>query len=152
MSLIYHLKAYLWKTYRETYNSCLLNLYLFDGAREWAGIADGEKKSWKRVVSIGINEYFGAVRKFTLKGNCGKSGSHIGAWEFTLKWQRLVKPPWGFNAPSSNHTSHLEPRINLNFRTIVDFWFSYLVGSLNILHSYYSERGERIKLENMKNN
>jgi len=80
------------------------------------------------MVQLPSNEFGRSEIYFKHKETAEKVEVILEAWEFTVKWQELVKRI-GFNRlpPTTKVT---QPRINLTFRTIVKFLIFLSVSSL----------------------
>ncbi|MCG9792979.1 alpha-ketoglutarate-dependent dioxygenase AlkB family protein [Flavobacterium algicola] len=103
------------KETRETYNSCLLNLY-HSGAEGMSWHSDGEKdlKNNGAIASLS----FGATRKFAFKHKVSKENVSIILENGSLLVMKgETQKHWLHRLPPS--TKVLKPRINLTFRTIV---------------------------------
>ncbi|MEQ6118680.1 alpha-ketoglutarate-dependent dioxygenase AlkB [Reichenbachiella sp. MALMAid0571] len=101
---------------RETFNSCLLNLY-HDGNEGMAWHSDGEKDLKKNGAIASLS--FGADRTFSFKHKITKHRIPI----FLEKGSLLVmkgttQTHWLHRLPPSKKVK--TPRINLTFRTIVE--------------------------------
>ena len=100
---------------KETYNSCLLNLY-HDGSEGMAWHSDAEK-DLKKDGAIGSMS-FGAERKFALKHKkTGEKVELLLAHGSLLLMAGTTQTHWLHRLPPTKriHT----PRVNLTFRTIV---------------------------------
>lgn len=101
----------------QTYNSCLLNLY-HDGSEGMAWHSDGEK-DLKKDGSI-ASMSFGAVRKFAFKHKAtGEKVDVILEHGSLLEMAGTCQTHWLHRLPPT--TKVTQPRINLTFRTIVNF-------------------------------
>ena len=111
------LKAICEKQTGQTYNSCLLNLY-HNGSEGMGWHSDGEKDLKKNGSIASMS--FGAVRKFAFKHR--ENGEKV---EVVLEHGSLLEMAgtcqthWLHRLPPT--TKVTQPRINLTFRTIVNF-------------------------------
>lgn len=101
---------------RETYNSCLLNLY-HDGSEGMAWHSDGEKDLKKNGAIASLS--FGAERKFAFKHKETKEKiSLILENGSLLVMKGATQTNWLHRLPPTKLIK--TPRINLTFRTIVE--------------------------------
>ncbi len=101
----------------QTYNSCLLNLY-HDGSEGMGWHSDGEK-DLKKDGSI-ASMSFGAVRKFTFKHReTAEKVEVVLEHGSLLEMAGTCQSHWLHRLPPT--TKVTQPRINLTFRTIVNF-------------------------------
>ncbi|UOE40628.1 alpha-ketoglutarate-dependent dioxygenase AlkB [Chryseobacterium suipulveris] len=99
---------------RETYNSCLLNLY-HDGSEGMAYHSDGEKDLKKNGAIASLS--FGAERKFSFKHKTSKEKVELVLEHGSLLVMKdETQSHWLHRLPPT--TKVAEPRINLTFRTI----------------------------------
>jgi alkylated DNA repair dioxygenase AlkB len=104
------------KQTKETYNSCLLNLY-HDGSEGMAWHSDGEKDLKKNGSIASLT--FGAERKFALKNKATKL--KVDVWlehGSLLEMKGQTQEYWLHRLPPTKKI--FGPRINLTFRTIDD--------------------------------
>lgn len=100
---------------KQTYNSCLLNLY-HDGNEGMAWHSDGEKDLKKDGAIASLS--FGAERKFAFKHKTTKETiSLILEYGSLLVMKDETQSHWLHRLPPSKKIK--QPRINLTFRTIV---------------------------------
>lgn len=110
------LKSLIEKTSKETYNSCLLNLY-HNGSEGMAWHSDGEKDLKKDGAIASVS--FGAERKFAFKHKESKETvSIILEHGSLLIMAGTCQTHWLHRLPPTKKVH--SPRINLTFRTIVD--------------------------------
>lgn len=101
---------------KETFNSCLLNLY-HDGSEGMAWHSDGEKDLKKNGAIASMS--FGAERKFAFKHKETKEKIDIYLEPGSLLMMKgTCQTHWMHRLPPTKkvHT----PRVNLTFRTIVE--------------------------------
>jgi len=99
---------------RETYNSCLLNLY-HDGSEGMAYHSDGEKDLKRHGAIASVT--FGAERKFSFKHKTSKERIDIELENGSLLVMKgSTQENWLHRLPPT--TKIKTPRINLTFRTI----------------------------------
>jgi len=99
---------------RETYNSCLLNLY-HDGSEGMAYHSDGETDLKKHGAIASLT--FGAERKFLFKHKTSKEKVEIFLENGSLLIMKgATQDNWLHRLPPT--TKVTTPRINLTFRTI----------------------------------
>ncbi len=111
-----HLKDMIEEHSKESFNSCLLNLY-HDGSEGMGWHSDGEK-DLKRDGAIGSLS-FGAERKFSFKHkNSGEKLSIELEHGSLLIMTGVTQTYWLHSLPPTKKVS--QPRVNLTFRTIVD--------------------------------
>ncbi|MFD0964219.1 alpha-ketoglutarate-dependent dioxygenase AlkB family protein [Pseudofulvibacter geojedonensis] len=99
---------------KETYNSCLLNLY-HDGSEGMAWHSDGEKdlKKYGAIASLS----FGAERKFSFKHKITKEKINLLLTHGSLLVMKdETQTHWLHRLPPTKKIN--TPRINLTFRTI----------------------------------
>ncbi|MEE9361181.1 MAG: alpha-ketoglutarate-dependent dioxygenase AlkB [Cellulophaga sp.] len=112
---LYELKKLVEFHSKETYNSCLLNLY-HDGGEGMAWHSDGEK-DLKKNGAIGSLS-FGAERKFSFKHkNTKQAVSLILERGSLLVMKGTTQTYWQHRLPPTKKAK--TPRINLTFRTIM---------------------------------
>ncbi|MEO8254741.1 MAG: alpha-ketoglutarate-dependent dioxygenase AlkB [Flavobacterium sp.] len=100
---------------KQTYNSCLLNLY-HDGNEGMAWHSDGEKDLKKDGAIASLS--FGAERKFAFKHKTTQETiSLILEYGSLLVMKDETQSHWLHRLPPSKKIK--QPRINLTFRTIV---------------------------------
>lgn len=100
---------------KESYNSCLLNLY-HDGSEGMAWHSDGEKDLKKNGSIASLS--FGAKRKFALKHKASKLKVDIWLESGSLlEMKDSTQTHWLHRLPPTKKI--FKPRINLTFRTIV---------------------------------
>jgi len=100
---------------KETYNSCLLNLY-HNGDEGMAWHSDGEKDLKKNGVIASLT--LGATRKFSFKHKISKQKiDTILEHGSLLIMQGETQTHWQHRLPPTKKVQ--QPRINLTFRTIV---------------------------------
>jgi len=100
---------------KETYNSCLLNLY-HNGDEGMAWHSDGEKDLKKNGVIASLT--LGATRKFSFKHKISKQKIDIILEHGSLLiMQGETQTHWQHRLPPTKKVQ--QPRINLTFRTIV---------------------------------
>ncbi|MGB0871497.1 MAG: alpha-ketoglutarate-dependent dioxygenase AlkB family protein [Flavobacteriales bacterium] len=100
---------------KETYNSCLLNLY-HNGEEGMAWHSDGEKDLKKNGVIASLT--LGATRKFSFKHKISKQKiDTILEHGSLLIMQGETQTHWQHRLPPTKKVQ--QPRINLTFRTIV---------------------------------
>ncbi|CAL2103302.1 DNA methylase [Tenacibaculum sp. 190130A14a] len=108
------LKTLVEKETKETYNSCLLNLY-HDGSEGMAWHSDGEKDLKKNGAIASLT--FGAERKFAFKHKESKEVvSLILQHGSLLVMKDETQTHWLHRLPPTKKVHR--PRINLTFRTI----------------------------------
>jgi len=101
---------------KETFNSCLLNLY-HDGSEGMAWHSDGEK-ALKKDGAIGSLS-FGAERKFSFKHKKTKQSVSIILEKGSLLVMKgTTQTNWLHRLPPTKKVK--TPRVNLTFRTIAD--------------------------------
>ncbi|MCM5662986.1 alpha-ketoglutarate-dependent dioxygenase AlkB family protein [Galbibacter mesophilus] len=103
------------KATKETYNSCLLNLY-HDGSEGMAWHSDAEKdlKDNGAIASLS----FGATRKFAFKHKATKEKVDVVLENGSLLVMKgTTQKHWLHRLPPTKKVAN--PRINLTFRTIV---------------------------------
>jgi alkylated DNA repair dioxygenase AlkB len=111
------LKAICEKQTGQTYNSCLLNLY-HNGSEGMGWHSDGEK-DLKKDGSI-ASMSFGAVRKFTFKHReTAEKVEVVLEHGSLLEMAGTCQTHWLHRLPPTKKVT--QPRINLTFRTIVNF-------------------------------
>ncbi len=99
---------------RETYNSCLLNLY-HDGNEGMAWHSDDEKTLAPHSAIASLS--FGAERKFSLKHRSNRTRVTLQlAHGSLLVMKGTTQQYWLHSLPKS--TKILLPRVNLTFRTM----------------------------------
>lgn len=99
---------------KETYNSCLLNLY-HNGDEGMAWHSDGEKDLKKNGAIASLS--FGAERKFAFKHKTTKEKVELTLGNGSLLVMKdRTQTYWLHRLPPTKKV--LEPRINLTFRTI----------------------------------
>jgi len=99
---------------KETYNSCLLNLY-HNGDEGMAWHSDGEKDLKKNGAIASLS--FGAERKFAFKHKTTKEKVELTLGNGSLLIMKdRTQTYWLHRLPPTKKV--LEPRINLTFRTI----------------------------------
>ncbi|MFP9099699.1 alpha-ketoglutarate-dependent dioxygenase AlkB family protein [Flavobacterium sp. RHBU_24] len=99
---------------RETYNSCLLNLY-HDGNEGMAWHSDAEKDLKKNGAIASLS--FGAERKFAFKHKADKSVVDVFLEHGSLLVMKgTTQTHWLHRLPPTKKVS--TPRVNLTFRTI----------------------------------
>lgn len=99
---------------KETYNSCLLNLY-HDGSEGMAWHSDAEKDLKKHGAIASLS--FGAERKFAFKHKVTKETKSIELPSGSLLIMKGdTQENWLHRLPPTKKVHH--PRINLTFRTI----------------------------------
>ncbi len=109
------IKSFVENKTKETYNSCLLNLY-HDGSEGMAWHSDGEKDLKKNGAIASVS--FGAERKFAFKNKRTKEVvSLILQHGSLLVMKGETQTNWLHRLPPTKKTHR--PRINLTFRTIV---------------------------------
>lgn len=114
--LLLELKELAEKQTKETYNSCLLNLY-HEGSEGMAYHSDGEKDLKKNGAIASLS--FGAERKFSFKHKL--SGQRVDIMldhGSLLVMKDETQSHWLHRLPPTKKVN--EPRINLTFRTIVE--------------------------------
>lgn len=100
---------------KETYNSCLLNLY-HNGDEGMAWHSDGEKDLKKNGAIASLS--FGAVRKFGFKHKQTKETVYVSLEHGSLLVMKdITQTHWLHRLPPTKLI--ITPRINLTFRTIV---------------------------------
>ncbi len=100
---------------RETYNSCLLNLY-HDGTEGMTWHSDREKELKKNGIIASVT--FGAERKFAFKHKKTKETVSILLQHGSLLVMKdETQIHWHHSLPKTRKTQR--PRINLTFRTII---------------------------------
>ncbi|SNR16021.1 alpha-ketoglutarate-dependent dioxygenase AlkB family protein [Tenacibaculum jejuense] len=100
---------------KETYNSCLLNLY-HDGSEGMAWHSDGEKDLKKNGAIASVT--FGAERKFAFKHKRTKEVvSKVLQHGSLLVMKDETQTHWLHRLPPTKKVHR--PRINLTFRTII---------------------------------
>ena len=108
------LKAIVEQESKETYNSCLLNLY-HSGEEGMAYHSDGEKMMKKNGAIASLS--LGAVRKFSFKHKENKQRIDIVLERGSLLvMKENTQTNWLHRLPPTKKV--LTPRINLTFRTI----------------------------------
>lgn len=101
---------------KETYNSCLLNLY-HDGNEGMAWHSDAEKDLKKHGAIASLS--FGAARKFSFKHKTDQTKIDVHLEHGSLLVMKgTTQTHWLHRLPPS--TKITTPRINLTFRTIVE--------------------------------
>lgn len=111
------LKAICEKQTGQIYNSCLLNLY-HNGSEGMGWHSDGEK-DLKKDGSI-ASMSFGAVRKFTFKHReTAEKVEVVLEHGSLLEMAGTCQTHWLHRLPPTKKVT--QPRINLTFRTIVNF-------------------------------
>jgi alkylated DNA repair dioxygenase AlkB len=101
----------------QAYNSCLLNLY-HDGSEGMGWHSDGEKDLKKNGSIASMS--FGAVRRFAFKHReNGEKVEVILEHGSLLEMAGTCQTHWLHRLPPT--TKVTQPRINLTFRTIVNF-------------------------------
>lgn len=109
------LKALVEERTRETYNSCLLNLY-HNGTEGMAWHSDAEKDLKKNGAIASLS--FGAERKFAFKHKESQDTVSILLQNGSLLVMKdETQTHWLHRLPPTTRIS--KPRINLTFRTIV---------------------------------
>lgn len=110
------LKAVAEEKTKETYNSCLLNLY-HNGSEGMAWHSDGEKDLKKNGAIASLS--FGAERNFAFKHKETKQKVNIVLENGSLLVMKgETQTHWLHRLPPTKKI--LTPRINLTFRTIVE--------------------------------
>lgn len=111
-----NLKSIVEQKTKETYNSCLLNLY-HDGSEGMAWHSDGERDLKKNGAIASLT--FGAERKFAFKHKKTKETvSFILENSSLLVMKGAIQTYWLHRLPPT--TKIITPRINLTFRTIIE--------------------------------
>lgn len=101
---------------KETYNSCLLNLY-HNGSEGMAWHSDGEKDLLRHGAIASVT--FGTARKFSFKHKETKEKVDIMLEHGSLLVMKgITQDFWLHRLPPT--TKVKDPRINLTFRTIVE--------------------------------
>lgn len=101
----------------QTFNSCLMNLY-HDGTEGMSWHSDAEKELKKNGAIASVS--FGAERKFTFKHKHTKEKRAIFLEHGSLLIMKAeTQEFWLHSMPPAKQV--LTPRINLTFRTIVNF-------------------------------
>lgn len=109
------LKAVAEEKTKETYNSCLLNLY-HDGSEGMAWHSDGEKDLKKNGAIASLS--FGAERNFAFKHKETKQKVNIVLEHGSLLVMKgETQTHWLHRLPPTKKVQ--KPRINLTFRTII---------------------------------
>ena len=109
------LKTITEQTTKQTYNSCLLNLY-HNGSEGMAWHSDGEKDLKKNGAIASLS--FGAERKFGFKHKQSKQTIFLTLQHGSLLVMKdETQSHWLHRLPPT--TKILSPRVNLTFRTIV---------------------------------
>jgi len=104
---------------RETFNSCLLNLY-HDGSEGMAWHSDGEKDLKKNGAIASVS--FGSERKFAFKHKKTKEKVELVLEKGSLLIMKdQTQTHWLHRLPPTNKSK--DPRVNLTFRTIVEKQF-----------------------------
>ena len=102
----------------ETFNSCLLNLYQ-NGSEGIAWHSDAEKDLKKDGTISSLS--FGAKRKFAFKHKKTKETAWIYLQHGSLLAMKgATQSHWLHRLPPTKKIT--EPRVNLTFRTIVDYY------------------------------
>ncbi len=110
------LKALVEEKTKETYNSCLLNLY-HNGSEGMAWHSDGEKDLKKNGAIASLT--FGAERKFAFKHKETKQKVDLVLTHGSLLVMKgTTQQYWLHRLPPTKKVNR--PRINLTFRTIVE--------------------------------
>lgn len=100
---------------KETYNSCLLNLY-HEGAEGMAWHSDAERDLKRNGAIASLS--FGAERKFSLKHKQTKESVSLNLENGSLLVMKgTTQTHWLHSLPPSKKV--LSPRVNLTFRTII---------------------------------
>ncbi len=100
---------------RESYNSCLLNLY-HDGSEGMAYHSDSEKDLKKNGSIASVS--FGAERKFVFKHKkTGEKAEILLPAGSLLEMSGTTQQHWLHRLPPTKKVK--DPRVNLTFRTIV---------------------------------
>ena len=108
------LKAHIEQKTKESYNSCLLNLY-HDGSEGMAWHSDGEKDLKKEGAIASLS--FGAERKFSFKHKVTKQKVDFVLEKGSLLVMKgITQTHWLHRLPPTKKVN--TPRINLTFRTI----------------------------------
>lgn len=101
---------------RETFNSCLCNLY-HNGSEGMAWHSDGEKDLKKHGAIASVT--FGAERKFGFKHKIDKNTIYLNLSHGSLLVMKgSTQDHWLHRLPPTTKIS--QPRINLTFRTIMN--------------------------------
>ena len=112
---LFELKTITEKTTKQTYNSCLLNLY-HNGNEGMAWHSDGEKDLKKNGAIASLS--FGAERKFGFKHKQNKQTIFLSLQHGSLLVMKdETQTHWLHRLPPTTKIS--TPRVNLTFRTIV---------------------------------
>jgi alkylated DNA repair dioxygenase AlkB len=110
------LKAMVEERSKETFNSCLLNLY-HNGLEGMSWHCDEERDLKKNGAIASLS--FGAERKFSLKHKKSKETVSLVLQHGSLLIMKgTTQTHWLHSLPPTKKIA--EPRINLTFRTIVD--------------------------------
>ena len=108
------LKKLVEKTSKETFNSCLMNLY-HNGSEGMAWHSDGEKELKKNAAIASLS--LGATRKFSFKNkNSKETVSLMLPTGSLLVMKGETQTHWLHSLPPTKKIKM--PRINLTFRTI----------------------------------
>ncbi|MBF0596117.1 alpha-ketoglutarate-dependent dioxygenase AlkB family protein [Faecalibacter rhinopitheci] len=113
-SVLLSLKTLVEKESKETYNSCLLNLY-HDGTEQMSWHSDNEEQLKKHGAIASLS--FGAARRFVFKHKETKETVQLTLADGSLLVMKdETQDFWLHRLPAMKIVSH--PRINLTFRTI----------------------------------